>query len=282
MMTGKTEPDQDAARQRTAIMTAQPPEDLEVLRQELLASCARQRELEERLRVRSEQLETANHELETFVYSIAHDLRAPLRGIAGWSQVLQEDYDSQLGAQAHTLINRVRSEAQCLEQRIDAIICLSRLTRVEMRVEPVDLSAIAQTIAARLLERSPERSVEFTIQPGVSAQGDPRLLEIVLANLLENAFKFTGMTPQAHIGFGQTETHEQRVFYVRDNGAGFDMSFAKKLFGAFQRMHKHSDFPGTGIGLATVQRLIHRHGGHVWAEAHVNQGATIYFTLEEK
>lgn len=282
MTTGNRVPDQDIVCRRTARTTAPSPDEREVLRQQLHASCARQLEMEERVRALSAQLETTNRELDTLFYSVAHDLRAPLCGIAGWSRALLDDYGSQLDEQAQTFINRVHSETQRMEQRIDAILYLSRLTRCEMRVEQTDLSAIAQTVAARVRERTPERSVEVTIQPGLSARGDPRLMETVLANLLGNAFKFTGKTPQARIGFGQTETQGHRAFFVRDNGAGFDMAYAKKLFGAFQRMHKDSDFAGTGIGLAAVQRLIHRHGGHVWAEAHVNQGATFYFTLEER
>ncbi|MBF8284954.1 MAG: multi-sensor signal transduction histidine kinase, partial [Anaerolineales bacterium] len=151
----------------------------------------------------------------------------------------------------------------------------------EMRQEPVNLSALAQALAARLQEAEPGRQVEFNIQAGLSARGDASLLEAVLSNLLSNAFKFTSQRAQARIEFGQTETRGQRAFFVRDNGAGFDMAYAQKLFGAFQRLHKASEFPGTGIGLATVQRVIHRHGGRVWAEAGVNQGATFYFTLEE-
>jgi signal transduction histidine kinase len=150
------------------------------------------------------------------------------------------------------------------------------------RSEGKPVSAIAWTVAGSLQEAQPDRQVEFVIQPGLNANGDPRLLEIALTNLLGNAFKFTGKTPQARIQFGQTEVEGQRAFFVRDNGAGFDMALANKLFGAFQRMHKASDFPGTGIGLATVQRIVHRHGGRIWAEAAVDQGATFYFTLEER
>ena len=145
----------------------------------------------------------------------------------------------------------------------------------------VDLSAIAQTVAGRLQAAQPERQVELVIQPGLTALGDPRLLEIVLTNLLSNAWKFTGARSPARIEFGKTEIEDRQTFFVRDNGVGFDMAFAQKLFGAFQRMHKLSEYPGTGIGLATVQRIIHRHGGKVWAEAQVDRGATFYFTLEE-
>jgi PAS domain S-box-containing protein len=236
-------------------------------------------ELEQRVVQRTAQLELTNKELEAFAYSISHDLRAPLRGIDGWSQALWEDYAGQLDDQARTYIDRVRSETQRMGRLIDDILQLSRLTRVEMRTEWVDLSAIAQTIASRLQESAPERPVEFLIERGLTVQGDPRLLEIALWNLLDNAFKFSEKTPHARIEFGHTESQGHQTFFVRDNGAGFDMAFTKKLFGAFQRMHKASEFPGTGIGLATVQRIIHRHGGRIWGEGAVNQGATFYFTI---
>jgi light-regulated signal transduction histidine kinase (bacteriophytochrome) len=236
-------------------------------------------ELEDRVVQRTAQLEDANKELEAFSYSVSHDLRAPLRGIDGWSLALLEDYGGQWDPQALTYMNRVRSDILRMGRLIDDILLLSRQTRGDIRTEQVDLSAIAQKVVVRLQESAPERQVEFTIQPGLSAQGDPGMLEIVLTNLVSNAFKFTGKTPQARIELGQTESQGQRAFFVRDNGAGFDMAFSGKLFGAFQRMHSIKDFPGTGIGLVTVQRIIHRHGGRVWAEAQMNQGATFYFTL---
>jgi PAS domain S-box-containing protein len=238
-------------------------------------------ELEQRVSERTAQLEAANKELEAFSYSVSHDLRAPLRGIDGWSLALLEDYHEQLDAQGRQYLDRVRSETQHMGQLIDDMLELSRVTRAEMRREPVNLSALAQALAVRLQEMEPGRQVEFNLQAGLSARGDASLLEAALANLLSNAFKFTSRRAQARIEFGQTTTHGQRAFFVRDNGVGFDMAYAQKLFGAFQRLHKASEYPGTGIGLATVQRVIHRHGGRVWAEAGVNQGATFYFTLEE-
>jgi light-regulated signal transduction histidine kinase (bacteriophytochrome) len=238
-------------------------------------------ELEQRVIQRTTQLESANKELEAFSYSVSHDLRTPLRGIDGWSLALLEDYGSQLDEQAKTYLERVRSETQRMGQLIDDLLELARLTSTEMSIKRVNLSAIALTISTRLQKAQPDQQVEFVIQPGLNANGDPRLLEIALTNLLGNAFKFTSKTPQAHIQFGQTEMEGQRTFFVRDNGVGFDMALAKKLFGAFQRMHKTSDFPGTGVGLTTVQRIVHRHSGRIWAEAAVNQGATFYFTLEE-
>lgn len=235
---------------------------------------------EEALQHLNTQLEAANKELEAFSYSVSHDLRAPLRGVDGWSLALLEDYGGQLDEKGQEYIHRVRSETQRMGLLIDDLLQLSRLTRAEMRKQRVDLSAIARSIAARLQETGPERPVEFVIQPGLSAEGDAHLLEVALSNLLDNAFKFTGKTPQARIEFGQTEIQGERAFFVRDNGAGFDMAFAKKLFGVFQRLHKPSEFPGTGIGLANVQRVIHRHGGRAWAEAEPGRGATFFFTLE--
>lgn len=237
--------------------------------------------LEQRVIQRTAQLESANKELEAFSYSVSHDLRAPLRGIDGWIRALLRDYGSQLDEQAKTYLDKVCSETQCMDNLINDLLQLSRLTSTEMSVKKVNLSAIARMITTRLQEAEPERQVVFEIQEGLQANGDARLLEIALTNLLDNAFKFTEKTPQAHIQFGQTEMEGQRAFFVLDNGAGFDMASAKKLFGAFQRMHKDSEYPGTGVGLTTVQRIIHRHGGRIWAEAATNQGATFYFTLPE-
>ncbi|MCX6058809.1 MAG: transporter substrate-binding domain-containing protein [Chloroflexi bacterium] len=239
--------------------------------------------LEERVRERTAQLKNANKELETFSYSVSHDLRAPLRGIDGWSQALLEDYHDQLDEQGQQYIERVRSEAQRMGHLIDDMLQLSQMARAVMIKKRVDLSALAQTIVERLKMDEPQRQVDFKIQAGLSAKGDSHLLEVVLVNLLGNAFKFTSKQPEAHIEFGRTESKGQCVFFIRDNGAGFDMAYSKKLFGAFQRMHKSSEFPGTGIGLATVQRIILRHDGRVWAEAEaeVGRGATFYFTIEE-
>ena len=226
-----------------------------------------------------EALQKARDELEAFSYSVSHDLRAPLRGIDGWSLALLEDYGGQLDDQGREFIQRVRSETQHMGELIDDLLQLSRITRAEMHSERVDLSALARSIVARLQESEPNRKVEFIVQNDLSAMGDAHLLDVVLTNLLNNAFKFTGKVPDAHIEFGAMKIKNARVFFVRDNGAGFDMTFAKKLFGVFQRMHKASEFAGTGIGLATVQRIINRHGGRIWAESVVNQGATFFFTL---
>ena len=236
-------------------------------------------ELEQRVRERTAQLEVSNQELEAFSYSVSHDLRAPLRGIDGWSLALQEDYGAQLDPQAHEYLDRVRAETQRMGQLIDDLLQLARVSRADMHRVPVDLTTIAQTVVARLHNSYAARQVEFVIQPDLTVSGDERLLEVVLTNLLDNACKFSGRQAVARIEFGCREEGGEAVFFVCDNGAGFDMKYAQKLFGAFQRMHKMTDFPGTGIGLATVQRIIHRHGGRVWAEAKPNLGATFYFTL---
>jgi len=169
-----------------------------------------------------------------------------------------------------------------MDHLIDNMLKLSRLTRAELSKEHVDLSAIAQAVVEQLKQNEPHRKVAFIIQDGLTTEGDPRLLEAVLSNLLGNAFKFTGNCPEALIEFGQIELQGEMVFFVRDNGAGFNMAYSQKLFGAFQRMHTTAEFPGTGVGLASVQRVMHRHGGRVWAEAEVNRGATFYFTFESK
>jgi PAS domain S-box-containing protein len=235
--------------------------------------------LEARVSQRTEQLEAANKELEAFAYSVSHDLRAPLGGIDGWSLALEEDYAGQLDERARQYLGRVRSEAQRMGLLIDDLLELSRVSRAQMEHKTVDLTSAAHAIAARLREAHAGRRIEFIIGPELTTAGDAGLLEIVLTNLLANAVKFTGRRAHARIEFGQTESNGERPFYLRDNGAGFDMAFASPLFGAFQRLHKASEFPGTGIGLATVQRIVRRHGGRVWAEAQPGQGATFYFTI---
>jgi light-regulated signal transduction histidine kinase (bacteriophytochrome) len=236
-------------------------------------------ELEQRVRHRTAQLEASNKELEAFAYSVSHDLRAPLRGIDGWSLALVEDYGSQLEPRALKYLERVRSETQRMGLLIDDLLQLFRITRTQMHLDTVDLSQAAESIAARLQEAHPERLLEFTIRPRITAFGDARLLEVALTNLLQNAVKFTGPRANACIQFDAVERQGQTVFTVHDNGVGFDMAYANRMFGAFQRLHSDSEFPGTGIGLATVQRVIHRHGGRVWAEAEPGRGATFYFTL---
>ncbi|MEI9478209.1 MAG: PAS domain S-box protein, partial [Deltaproteobacteria bacterium] len=236
-------------------------------------------ELEARVLERTASLLAANKELDAFSYSVSHDLRAPLRGIDGWSAALIEDAGEKLNDKEKQYLARVRSETQKLGELIDALLQLSRINNSGMNKQAIDLSSMAEKISAGLKERFPHRNVEVMIQPGIIVNGDAKLLESALTNLLDNAWKFSGTREQSRIEFGSTATDNKRVYYVRDNGVGFDMQYAGKLFGTFQRLHKISEFPGHGIGLATVQRIVHRHGGEIWAEAKVNQGATFYFTL---
>jgi PAS domain S-box-containing protein len=236
-------------------------------------------DLEKRVLERTTQLEAANKELEAFAYSVSHDLRAPLRGIDGWSMALAEDYAAHLDDRGRQYIHRVRSEAQRMGLLIDALLGLSRIARAEMQTNAIDISSIARSVSAKFQEAEPGRRIEFIIGPDLRAAGDARLIEIVLTNLLSNAVKFTGLRAQARIEFGQAKCAGESCFYVRDDGVGFDMRYAGTLFGAFKRLHKASEFPGTGIGLATVRRIVERHGGRVWAEAAPGSGATFYFTL---
>lgn len=238
-------------------------------------------ELEQRVRQRTAQLETANKEMEAFAYSVAHDLRAPLRGIDGWSLALFEDYADGLDDRAKGYIETVRFETQRMGLLIDDMLKLSQVTRAEMQFRPVDLTAIAQSIATGLFETNPGRHIQFIIEPGLTALGDARLLEIALTNLLANAVKFTGPRPVGCIEFAETSHNGQKAFCIRDNGVGFDMAYSSSLFRAFQRLHKLTEFPGTGVGLATVQRVIRRHSGKVWVEAQVDRGAAFYFTIGE-
>lgn len=237
------------------------------------------RRLNQELEGRRVALEATNKELETFSYSVSHDLRAPLRTIDGFSQALLEDYGKQLPEEAQGYLTRVRSGAQRMAELIDDLLSLSQVTRSPMKSVPVDLSKLAQDIAAELQRTHPERRVNVTITSNLKVRGDPNLLQVVLENFLNNAWKFTSKREQAEIEFGSRDEDHGTIYFVRDNGAGFDMTYAGKLFGAFQRLHAMTEFPGTGVGLATVQRVIHRHGGRVWAEAEVDQGATFFFTL---
>jgi signal transduction histidine kinase len=242
---------------------------------------AQVRKLNATLERRAAALETANSELEAFSYSVSHDLRAPLRSIDGFSLALLEDYGSQLDSTAHDYLRRVRAAAQRMAALIDDLLDLSRVARAEMRWEQVDLSALAYAVAADLQQGAPNRRAEFKIAPDLKAQGDGRLLRVMLENLLGNAWKFTSGRDAAVITFGRQETDGRAVYFVRDNGAGFDMAYAHRLFGAFQRLHDQREYPGTGIGLATVQRIIHRHGGRVWADGAVGAGAAFFFVLPD-
>jgi PAS domain S-box-containing protein len=226
-------------------------------------------------------LKKAHEELESFSYSVSHDLRAPLRGIDGWSLALLEDYKDKLDEQGREYIDLVRSETQIMGRLIDDLLMFSRQNRADMNQQPLDMTAMAQAIISRLQQQNPTLQADFIVQPGLKALGDNNLIEIALKNLLDNAAKFSSKTSRAVIEFGQVEKEGRKAFFVRDNGVGFDMAYSNKLFGVFRRLHKASEFPGTGIGLASVQRIINRHGGRIWAEAVVNEGATFYFTLKE-
>ena len=247
--------------------------------QELHMEVTERKQAEGELAKRSVALEAANRGLEAFSYSVSHDLRALLRSIDGFSQALLEDYADSLDNQGRDYLQRVRGATQRMAELIDDLLLLSRVTRSEMRRAPVDLTQLAGSVAAELQRAEPERHVEFVTAEGLNVQGDARLLRVVLENLLGNAWKFTGNHPRAIIEVGVTEHEGNPAYFVRDDGAGFDMTYANKLFGAFQRLHAPTEFEGTGIGLATVERVIHRHGGRVWADGAVEQGATFYFTL---
>ena len=236
-------------------------------------------ELNERLTQDNTELAAVNSELEAFSYSVSHDLRAPLRAIDGFSQALMEDCAERLDQDGRSHLTRVRQAAQRMGLLIDDLLKLSRVTRADVNFEDIDLGALAREVADTLRAQEPDRQTEIEIANGLKARGDPRLLQIALENLLGNAWKFTAGRSPARIELGQSRREGGMAYFVRDNGVGFDMAYADQLFRAFQRLHDARAFPGTGIGLATVQRIIHKHGGHVWAEAETDTGATFYFTL---
>ena len=243
----------------------------------------RTQELNQGLRQAIVELKAVNQELEAFSYSVSHDLRAPLRSINGFSQALLEDCLDQLDTTGQDYLWRIRSATQRMGQLIDDLLTLSRVTRSDIHKESIDLGRLASHICTNLQQAHPERQVKFAVQKGLVTHGDVRLLQVVLDNLLNNAWKFTSNQLQAKIEFGAIlKENSIPVYFVRDDGVGFDMAFVDKLFKPFQRLHGMREFPGNGIGLATVQRIIHRHGGQVWAEGVLNQGATFYFTLAEE
>jgi PAS domain S-box-containing protein len=236
-------------------------------------------ELDRRVRERTHELEGANHELEAFAYAVSHDLRAPLRAMHGFSRALVEDYGERFQDEAGQYLEQIQKGAQHMSELIDGLLVLSRVTRGELERDPVDLSEYAREILRDLVLKEPERQVVWEVEPGLTARGDPRMLEVVLRNLLANAMKYTARKPETRIRFA-AELHEgERCFCVSDNGAGFDMAHAAKLFQPFQRLHRADEFPGLGVGLATVQRIVHRHGGRIWATATPGEGATFRFTL---
>ena len=261
---------------------------VQLLRKELEATEARAAKelaetkaaLAEELESRNRELEALNKELETFSYTVSHDLRAPLRSVDGFSHLLAEQYGNALDQDGKDYLHRIRVAVRRMGQLIDDLLALSHVVRHDFLCIESDLSAIARRVAERIRSREPQRAVEWVVQDGLSAVCDPRLLEIALENLLGNAWKFTGKSAAARIEFGQT--HDRRAYFVRDNGAGFDMAHASQLFGVFERLHTEAEFEGTGIGLATVKRIVTRHAGQVWAESSAGEGATFYFTLDAR
>ena len=237
------------------------------------------RKLNAQLVQRSAQLEASNKELEAFSYSVSHDLRAPLRGIDGFSQAVLEDYDDKLDDSGRSYLHRVRAASQRMSQLIDAMLNLARLTRAEIHTKTFDMSRIVHDILEDLQKIEPEREVECVVVNNLLATADPQLIRAVLENLLGNAWKFTRQQPNPRIEFGHGQYKGQAAYFVKDNGAGFDMAYAHKLFGTFQRLHAYTEFPGVGVGLATVHRIIQRHGGQIWAEGVVDEGAIFHFTL---
>jgi signal transduction histidine kinase len=236
-------------------------------------------ELEIRVEQRTRELEASNQELEAFSYSVSHDLRAPLRTIDGFSLALEEDFGEKLDAQGRDYILRVRNGVQRMGTLIDSLLQLSRVTRSDVQRERVDLSQLATLVFREIQMGEPEREVNWIAQPGVMAEADPRLMRIAFENLIGNAFKFTGRTPGATVTFGGGPQNGNTVYFLRDNGAGFDMAYVDRLFTAFQRLHGEREFKGSGIGLATVSRIIRRHHGSIWAEGEPGKGATFFFTL---
>lgn len=236
-------------------------------------------ELERRVAQRTEQLEATNRELESFAYAVSHDLRAPLRSMSGFSQLLQENPSEALDDKSRHYLQRINDASRRMSALIEDLLSLSRISRSELAVRPVDLTQLITEVATTVRERHPDRTVELRIEPDMSVQGDTRLLRIAIENLLDNAWKYTQHTERPQVTVGSQLDEEGRVYFVRDNGVGFDMAYSSKLFGPFQRLHADSQYPGTGIGLVTVQRILARHGGRIWVHAELNCGATFYFTL---
>jgi light-regulated signal transduction histidine kinase (bacteriophytochrome) len=239
----------------------------------------RQRQLEQAVGERTAELAAVNKELESFSYSVSHDLRAPLRSIEGFGRALLESHAGSLNAEGQQFLAHMRRASERMERLIDDMLRLARVARTDMTRQRVDLSALAADITATLARQQPQRQVELVVPPGLVADADPNLMRIALENLIGNAWKFTGKRPAARIELGQHASNDTPAFFVRDNGAGFDPAYAGKLFNAFQRLHAASEFEGNGVGLTTVRRIIQRHGGRVWAEAALDAGATFYFTV---
>lgn len=235
-----------------------------------------------RIELNNRELVSLNSELESFSYSVSHDLRSPLRSMDGFSLALLEDYGDKLDEEARDSLQRIRGASQRMGRLIDELLGLARVTRAELRIQEVDISAIAREIAADLAGTQPGRKVRWEIEDGIRVQADRELIQIAMQNLLDNAWKFTSKTADAVIRVGQSFDHGERVCFISDNGAGFDMAYSDRLFGAFQRLHHESDFPGTGVGLAIVQRVLRRHGWPLWAKAALGAGATFSFRIQER
>jgi len=242
----------------------------------IIRDISQRKRIEAILEQRTAELENANRELEAFSYSVAHDLRAPLRSVSGFSQILLEDYAGELDPEAVRLLTKIRTNITRMAALIDALLGLSRLSRGALELQPVDLTALARSVITQLVAAEPGRVVDVAIASGLRATADARLVRTLLENLIGNAWKFTGKSAAPRIEIGSSDG---RTFYIRDNGAGFDLVTAGKLFSPFERLHSADDFPGTGIGLATVQRIVHRHGGQIWVKSQLNAGATFFFTL---
>jgi light-regulated signal transduction histidine kinase (bacteriophytochrome) len=241
-----------------------------------------QKKAEKEIKERTLELQTSNKELEAFSYSVSHDLRTPLRGIDGFSQAVLEDYADKLDDLGKNYLQRIRNATQRMGQLIDDMLSLSNISRIEMRREEVNLSDLATEVLTELQSNEPDRKVQWNVEQSLTAEGDPQLLRMVLANLLGNAWKYTSKTERPTIKFGsKLDKSGKREFYVSDNGAGFDMAYADKLFGTFQRLHSIAEFPGSGVGLAIVHRVIQRHGGQVRGQGLLDRGATFYFSLPE-
>jgi light-regulated signal transduction histidine kinase (bacteriophytochrome) len=269
----------DAERTRDGAMMALRASEAEQRRlAEDLAEMNRQ--LERRVAERTAELAVANRHLEAFSYSVSHDLRAPLRAIAGFARILTEDFGDRLDVEAHGHLGRIVAGTQRLSELIEGMLTLGRVVKADLHRIPIDITALAFETEREVGDGDPARSVEWVVHPGMRAMGDPSLVRAVLSNLLANAFKFTSKTSRARVEVGQRgEDAGRPVFFVCDNGAGFDMRHAEKLFRAFTRLHAQSESPGTGVGLATVERIVSRHGGRIWAEGKPGAGATFYFTL---
>jgi PAS domain S-box-containing protein len=235
--------------------------------------------LEEMVKERTKNLEAVNKELSAFSYSVAHDIRAPLRSIDGFSKALLEDCAESLNEESRSYLGRIRTSSQLMAQLLDDVLNLAHVSQADLTRRDVDLSKIARSIAAEIKEAEPSRDTEFVIEPDIVVNGDATLLSLVMKNLLDNAWKFTAKTMHAKIEFAREQKDGKRIYFVRDNGVGFDAAYVDKLFNPFQRLHSKTEFHGTGIGLSIVKRIIHRHGGYVWAEGSVGQGATFYFTV---